>query len=57
LEKLLGVLQSLKELCKVEEEKFFRGEQSLYEVCIASDCKVKPSAQNVAQYVSISNYM
>lgn len=52
LEKLLGILQPLKEVCKDEEKKFFRGEQSLHEVCIAIDCKVKPSAQNVAQYVS-----
>lgn len=52
LERLLGILQPLMEVCEVEEEKFFRGEQSLYDVCIAVDCEVKLSAQSVAEYVS-----
>ena len=41
------------EVCEDEEGKFFRGEQSLYDVCIAVDCEVKLSAQSVARYVSI----
>lgn len=52
LETLLGILQPLTEVCEQEEKKFFRGEQSLYELCIAVDCEVKPSAQSVAKYVS-----
>lgn len=50
---LLGILQPLAEACEDEERKFFRGEESLYDICIAVDCKVKPSAQSIAQYVSI----
>ena len=42
------------EVCKDEERKFFKGEQSLYDLCIAVDCEVNPSAQTVAQYVSIT---
>ena len=40
------------EVCEDEEKKFFRGEQSLHELCVAVDCTVKPSAQSVAEYVS-----
>ena len=54
LERLRGILQPLMEVCEDEEEKFFRGEQSLYDVCIAVDCEVKLSAQSVARYVSIA---
>ena len=52
LEKLIGRLKILDELCEVEEDKLFYGEQSLTDECNVLKCSIKLIAHKVAQYVS-----
>jgi len=51
LQKLIGKLRPLNELCEVEEEKQSKGEDSLVNVCNVLKCVVKPLPLKVAQYV------
>lgn len=52
LEFLLGRLQKVNELCEIEEEKVFNGEESLIPVCNLLKCRTQYVIKNVTQYVS-----
>ena len=52
LERLIGRMKILDELCEVEEDQLFYGEQSLTNECNVLKCSIKPIAHKVAQYVS-----
>jgi len=51
LEKSIGKLKPLSELCEVEEEKHSKGKDSLVNVCNELKCVVKPLPLKIAQYV------
>ena len=52
LEFLLGRLQKVNELCEIEEEKVFNGEESLISMCNLLKCRTQYVIKNVTQYVS-----
>jgi len=52
LQKLIGKLKPISEMCEVEEEKHYKGEDSLVNICNELKCVVKPLLVKVAQYVS-----
>jgi len=52
LEKLIGRLKALEEVCGDEEEKLLNGEESLTNECNALKCNIAPIPHKVAQYVS-----
>jgi len=52
LEKLIGRLKVLDEVCEDEENKLFTGEESLTDICSVLKCSIKPIPHKVAQYVS-----
>jgi len=52
LEKLIGRLKTLDELCGDEEDKLFNGEESLTDVCNVLKCSIEIIAHKVAQFVS-----
>lgn len=51
LEFLLGRLEKINELCEIEEEKLFSGEESLSSVCNAVKCQTQNIIKLVTQYV------
>jgi len=52
LEKLIGRLKGLDEVCKDEEDKLFNGEGSLTDECNMLKCSIEPIPHKIAQYVS-----
>jgi len=52
LEKLIGRLKVLDEVCEDEEDKLFSGEGSLTFECNMLKCSIEPIPHKVAQYVS-----
>lgn len=52
LQKLIGKLKPLNDLCENEDMKLAKGEESLISVCNELKCKVKPVPLKLAQYVS-----
>ena len=52
LEILLGKLKKISELCEIEERMFYRGDESLNEVCNVLKCKTKSVTEKVTEYVS-----
>lgn len=51
LEFLLGRLRKINELCEIEEEKLFSGEESLTPVCNVLKCQTQYVVKNITQYV------
>lgn len=51
LEFLLGRFLKINELCEIEEEKLFNGEESLNPVCNVIKCQTKNIIKLITQYV------
>lgn len=53
LEILIGKLKRINEVCEIEEQKYYRGDDSLITVCNMLKCSTKSVIQRVAEYVSL----
>lgn len=53
LEILIGKLKRINEVCEIEEQKYYRGDDSLITVCNMLKCSTKSVIKRVTEYVSL----